>query len=310
MAAIDLDRRLQQAPFLVVDGGLSNEVEAQGARLDTALWSARLLLDDPLLIKQAHRAYFDAGADIAITASYQASIEGYRQLGLSSEQARDLIKLSVQLAREAAAHRQPPLVAGSIGPYGAFLADGSEYTGDYQTDTALLTEFHRPRLEALLEAGVDVLAIETQPSFAEIKAVVTLLDEYPDARAWVSMSARDGNHINDGTPISEVARWLENQPQVVAIGVNCTAPEHIGSLLQALANASSKPLLVYPNAGQAYDPEHKCWVATNASSDRSVLAQLVREWHRLGARLIGGCCQTTPTDIAAINGVRNSLDPQ
>ncbi|MGJ8523060.1 Homocysteine S-methyltransferase [Carnimonas sp. R-84981] len=313
---LDLASLLAEQQMLVVDGGLSNEVEAQGATLATQLWSARLLLDNPELIKRAHRAYFDAGADIAITASYQASLEGFAAIGVSEQQALELIKRSVSLAREAAdehCHGRAgagvrPLVAGSVGPYGAYLADGSEYSGDYTISEPLLKAFHRPRIDALLDAGVDILAIETQPSFSEVVTLVRLLEDYPQARAWVTFSARNGSDINDGTPIAECAAWLDEQPQVVALGVNCTQPEFISSLLGQLSPHTCKPLVVYPNSGEHYDAQSKCWSPT-AAPDSAGLSQHISEWYALGARLIGGCCRTTPSDIATIAAARSVLPP-
>lgn len=297
--------------MLVLDGGLSNEVEAQGATLATELWSARLLLENPDLIKRAHRAYFDAGADVAITASYQASLAGFTAIGLSEQQAIELIKRSVTLAREAADEswrsaagaRIRPLVAGSIGPYGAYLADGSEYSGDYAVSEQELEDFHRPRIEALLDAGADLLAIETQPSFSEVTILMRLLKDYPEARAWVSFSARNSHEINDGTPIAQCAAWLEQQPQVVAQGVNCTQPDVISLLLGQLSRHTCKPLVVYPNSGEQYNAHSKCWSATGEEAS-STLAPRISEWYALGARLIGGCCRTTPADIAEIAAVR------
>ena len=188
---------------VVLDGGLATELEARGADLGDELWSARLLIDDPASIVEVHRAYVDAGADVVIGASYQASYEGLAHRGIGRDAATALLARSVELAREGADGRA--LVAASVGPYGAVLANGAEYTGDYglgETSIArsFLRDFHGPRAEALVAAGPDLLAIETIPSIVEAEALTEVLDDLPDVPAWVSFSCADASHLNDGTP--------------------------------------------------------------------------------------------------------------
>jgi homocysteine S-methyltransferase len=288
----------------VLDGALATELEARGADLSGGLWSARLLLEQPDLIAQVHRDYFDAGADVAITASYQASMAGLTGIGLSPAAAGQLIQDSVRLAVHARDDwvrdhpgRPRPLVATSVGPYGAVLADGSEYRGDYAIGHAELVRFHRERLELLVDAGVEVLACETLPSLAEARAVVEAVSIWPEVTAWVSFSARNGHQVSDGTPAAGCAAWLDSQQQVVAVGVNCTAVEHISSLVTELASATGKPLVVYPNSGETWDAEHQRWRGAGVGGD---FEHLAREWYAAGARLIGGCCRTTPADVRAI----------
>lgn len=284
--------------LVVLDGGLATELEARGADLSDALWSARLLLDNPNLIRKVHEAYFAAGADVATTASYQASVQGFAGRGLAREDALDLIRLSVELADQArAAAGGEGLVAGSVGPYGAALADGSEYRGDYSADTETLREFHRPRLEALIEAGVDLLAIETIPSPVEARIILELLAHWPGARAWVSFTCRDDAHVSEGQPIEEAIRAAAASPQVVAAGVNCVAPRLVDGLLGRMRDATDLPLVVYPNAGETWDPGARRWVGT---PDAFEPARDVPRWIERGARWIGGCCRTTPETIAAI----------
>ena len=295
---------LTESPLLILDGALATELEARGCQLADALWSAKVLMEDPELIYQVHYDYFVAGARCAITASYQATPQGFATRGLSEEASLALIARSVELAQRARhdylavrPDAKTLLVAGSVGPYGAFLADGSEYRGDYALPEAEMMAFHRPRVQALLAAGADLLACETLPSFAEAQALVKLLAEFPDARAWFSFTLRDAGHISDGTPLAEVVGWLNQQPQVVALGVNCVALESVTPALQQLQTLTDKPLVVYPNSGEQYDAGSKTW---HSAPSGCTLHDKLAEWQQAGARLIGGCCRTSPGDIAAI----------
>ena len=295
---------LYESPLLILDGALATELEARGCQLADALWSAKVLMENPELIYQVHYDYFAAGARCAITASYQATPQGFASRGLDQAQSLALIAQSVELARRAREDylaTQPDaktlLVAGSVGPYGAFLADGSEYRGDYALPEAEMMAFHRPRIAALLAAGADLLACETLPSFAEAQALATLLTEFPDSTAWFSFTLRDAGHISDGTPLSEVVGWLNTQPQVVALGVNCVALESVTPALQQLQQLTDKPLVVYPNSGEQYDASSKTWHSAQSGCS---LEHKLDEWQRAGAKLIGGCCRTSPKDIAAI----------
>lgn len=298
---------LKQAPLLILDGAMATELERRGCDLHDPLWSAKVLHEAPELIRQVHLDYFRAGADIAITASYQATVEGFMRRGLDREESKELIQRSVRLALEARdefwretnnrANRLRPLVAASVGPYGAFLADGSEYRGDYGLNEEQLMGFHRERLALLLEAGAEVLACETLPCFTEARALARLLPEFPGARAWITFSARDAVHICHGELLAECAAWLDSQPQVIALGINCTAPCHISSLIQAARSATAKPIIVYPNSGEIYCADTRSWQGTASSTEFLAAA---KEWYTSGARLIGGCCRTTPEHIAAL----------
>lgn len=297
---------LEQQGILILDGGLATHLETLGCDLRDALWSARALLESPHLIRQAHLDYYWAGADCAITASYQASIPGFMARGLTETAAADLIRLSVQLALEArdefwqyADHtrRLRPIVAASVGPYGAYLADGSEYNGAYDLDEAGLLAFHRPRWHILAASDADLLACETIPSFAEAHAYARLLAATPARAAWFSFSCRDGQHISDGTPIAECAAFLDQFPQVTAVGINCTPPRFIPSLMRQVQRATTKPIVVYPNSGETYDPVAKAW---RGLSEPSQFGTFSREWRKLGAALVGGCCRTGPAHIRQI----------
>ena len=314
MADSPLQTALAGSQVLVLDGAMATELERHGADLSGGLWSARVLLEQPELVVRVHRDYFAAGADVAITASYQASVAGFARAGVPPGEAERLIIGSVELARQARdsfwsaaveadpglpARRPRPLVATSVGPYGAVLADGSEYRGDYALAHADLVRFHRERLEVFAAAGVEVLACETIPSLAEAEALVEALQTWPEITAWISFSARNAVEVSDGTPVSACAAYLHQQPQVVAVGVNCTAVQHITPLVGQLAAATDKPIVVYPNSGEVYDAGGQTWRGGRSGVDFWALAL---EWYGAGARLIGGCCRTGPTEIRAVAG--------
>jgi homocysteine S-methyltransferase len=280
---------------LVLDGGLSTQLEALGADLGDELWSARLLLEEPALIRSAHAAYFAAGADVATTASYQASFPGFARRGLDVAQAERLMRLSVELAAQARDEAGGGLVAASVGPYGAYLANGAEYTGDYDLDEDGLLVWHRPRWEVLASSEADLLACETIPSYPEARALARLLAETPAVKVWVSFSCRDAAHLNDGTPITEAAALFTGDSQVVAVGANCTAPRHIPDLIASLTGRL--PVVVYPNSGETWDAGRRRWTG---SADPVEYGQAAKEWQAAGASLIGGCCRTTPEHIRQI----------
>ena len=282
---------------VVLDGGLATELERRGADLSDPLWSARQLLRGPELIRQVHQDYFAAGANVAVSASYQASIAGFKAAGVSPSDARRLIALSVELAQEARGQRSQLLVAGSVGPYGAALADGSEYRGGYKVSRQFLADFHGPRLEALIGARPDLLAIETMPSLAEAVLVLELLREWPGMPSWVSFTCRDAERVSEGQPVSESIAEVAGRAQVVAAGFNCIAPSLAEQLLATAAQATEKPLVVYPNSGERWDAKGRKWLSGDGGFDFGAAA--VR-WHALGAGLIGGCCRTTPDTIRAI----------
>jgi homocysteine S-methyltransferase len=274
---------------LVLDGGLATELERRGHELSDRLWSARLLRDAPEDIEAVHRAYFEAGADVAISASYQATYEGFAAAGVDAAETTRLLRLSVELARRARdAVRPDGLVAASVGPYAVVLADRSEYSGDYGDATAEeIAAVHRPRIAALLDAGPDVLALETIPSIREVAALAELLAEFPGAAAWMTFCCRDGERLSDGTPVEQAAR-IAAAGGVAALGVNCTAPQFVASLLERIRGSTELPLLAYPNAGDGL------------AAGGELPAPLVARWRACGARGIGGCCGTGPDAIAGI----------
>lgn len=296
---------LADHPFVLLDGAMATELEARGCDLADSLWSAKVLMENPQLIYDVHLDYFRAGAQVAITASYQATPDGFAARGLNEAQARSLIAKSVELAKQArdSYRAENPaakglLIAGSVGPYGAYLADGSEYRGDYQRSAQVFQDFHRPRIEALLEAGVDLLACETLPSFDEIRALAQLLEAYPVAQAWFSFTLRDAQHLSDGTPLRDVLALLADYPQILAVGINCIALENTVEALEYLHSLTPLPLVVYPNSGEHYDAVSKTWHHHGEAC--ATLEGYLPQWLAAGAKLIGGCCRTTPKDIAAL----------
>jgi homocysteine S-methyltransferase len=298
---------LDRYPALVIDGALATELERRGCDLKDELWSAKVLLEQPEVIRQVHLDYFKAGADCAITASYQATVQGFAKRGLNEKEAITLIQRSVRLAMEARDEfwsggsnrlgRAKPFVAASVGPYGAFLADGSEYRGNYGLTEKELMDFHRLRMQALIEAGADILVCETIPCLIEAQAIAKLLKEFPNITAWVSFTARDERYISEGQAFADCVKQLEDNSQIEAIGINCTPPNYVPSLIREARKATNKPILVYPNSGETYDAMENDWTGDPVFES---FGEHAREWYEAGARMIGGCCRTTPEDIRVI----------
>jgi homocysteine S-methyltransferase len=279
----------------LLDGGLSTALEQQGADLGGALWTARLLGEAPERIADAHRAYYRAGARVATTASYQASVQGLVAAGYDAAEARRLITLSVTVAkdvRDELADSHPGLlVAASVGPYGAYLADGSEYRGRYGVPAARMREFHAPRLELLAAAGPDLLAVETIPDSDEAEVLVPLLDEL-GLPAWFSYSV-DGDTTNAGQPLSEAYAVLAGSRTVIAAGVNCSEQADVLGAVQAAVAATGLPAVAYPNRGGRWNAVTGTWEYSGPLD-----LGLVDGWLAAGARFVGGCCGTGPADIA------------
>jgi homocysteine S-methyltransferase len=296
-----LEPFFEQQGFVMLDGALATELEQHGADLKHELWSAKTLIEAPEMIRQVSQDYLEAGADIIATTTYQASFEGFERVGISEFQAGNLMRLSVDiavLAREAFwssyenhRGRLRPLVAASIGPYGACLADGSEYHGNYGLDKEDLIEFHRPRMDVLAHSDADLLAFETIPSKLEGEALIDLLAEYPQCIAWLSFSCKDEQHVCHGELFADCAALADTSEQIVAVGINCTSPKYLVPLLES-ARAINTPLIVYPNRGEKWVVDESCWSGT------AVEVQDVTAWYEAGARVIGGCCRTSPGDIA------------
>jgi len=286
---------------VLLDGGLATQLEAQGYDLSDQLWSARLLRDAPDAVVTAHRAYFRAGAQVAITASYQATREGVIRDGGTADDADALIVTSVELARRAALSAgpgpsgasSPRWVAGSVGPYGAMLASGQEYTGDYDLSVSQLRAFHRPRMRLLRDAGADVLALETIPQLTEAAALVEEVEDL-QMDAWLSVTV-SADRLRSGEPLPPVFALAASAPHIIAVGINCSAPEDATRLVASAALASGKPVVIYPNSGETWDGGGRCWTGTPGLAGIDV-----HQWVADGARLVGGCCRVGPADIAAL----------
>ncbi|CAL9398483.1 homocysteine S-methyltransferase [Streptomyces sp. Tu 3180] len=284
---------------VVLDGGMSNQLAAAGHDLGDELWSARLLAEDPGAVTEAHLAYFEAGADVAITASYQATFEGFARRGIGREEAARLLALSVESAREAARRARaarPLWVAASVGPYGAMLADGSEYRGRYGLGVAELERFHRPRVEVLAAAGPDVLALETVPDTDEAEALLRAVRGL-GVPAWLSYSVA-GGRTRAGQPLEEAFALAADADEVIAVGVNCCTPEDADRAVALAARVTGRPAVVYPNSGETWDAGARAWTGRPTFT-----AGRVAGWRESGARLIGGCCRVGPETISAIAGV-------
>lgn len=295
---------IASAAPVVLDGGLATELERRGHDLSDRLWSARVLVTDPDAIEDVHLDYFRAGAQVATTASYQATVPGFAAAGLDRAATLAAIRTSVDVARrartryaeEAGIDAGELLVAGSLGPYGAMLADGSEYRGDYDPGATVLRDIHGPRIDALLEAGVDLLAFETIPTVREAAVLLALVEE-AGATAWLSFQCRDGETTAAGEPVAEAFALATGSPRLVAVGVNCTSPRHLPTLLAAARDTTDGPLIAYPNAGDRWDAVARRWVA---DSSETFDATAVASWTSFGATWLGGCCGTGPADIAAL----------
>ncbi|MFJ7494609.1 homocysteine S-methyltransferase [Streptomyces sp. NPDC097727] len=291
-----LDRALIEGTVLL-DGGLSNQLEAQGCDLSDALWSARLLADGPGQIAAAHTSYVRAGAQVLITASYQATFEGFEGRGIGRAPAAELFARSVRLARRAAGAVEREIwVAASVGPYGAMLADGSEYRGRYGLSVRELERFHRPRVEALAAAGPDVLALETVPDIDEAEALLRAV-EGCGLPVWLSYSVA-GDRTRAGQSLETAFAVASGHDRVLAVGVNCCDPADADRAVQVAAEVAGKPVVVYPNSGERWDAGGREWAGAPTFDPGRV-----RAWQDAGARLVGGCCRVGPESIAELAGL-------
>lgn len=312
----------------IIDGGLATELERHGADLNDPLWSAKCLISIPQshLIRQVHLDYLENGADIITTASYQATIQGFKEKGFSNEEGEKMLRRSVEIAREARdlyyercaacssgsdaddriLKKRPILIAASVGSYGAYLADGSEYSGNYGDAITLKTlkDFHRRRVQVLADAGADLLAFETIPNKIEAQAFAELLEEENiKVPAWFCFNSKDGINVVSGDSMVECGSIAESCNKVIAVGINCTPPRFIHGLILLLKKVTTKPIAIYPNSGETYDGERKEWMQNTGVTDKDFVSY-VSKWCELGACLVGGCCRTTPVTI---RGIYNTL---
>jgi homocysteine S-methyltransferase len=289
--------RIARRP-LVLDGGLSTQLEAQGVVFNSPLWTAQALLDDPSSIEQAHRAFVDAGADVIITASYQVSRAGFVALGRTEEEADAALRASVEVARKAAAG-STALVAASVGPYGAILHDGSEYRGNYGVSAAKLEEFHRERLEVLAQSSPDLFAIETIPDLVEVQAILVALDAAPGIDAWLSVTIGPDGNLWAGQSLEQVVHAIEGAPQIKAIGLNCLAPELVDAAITEIRKFTELPIVVYPNGGGVWDAASGRW----SEPHRIASSQVCEKWLELGANAVGGCCGVSAFDLSSLASI-------
>jgi len=308
-----IERILKDFPFIVLDGGLATELEKAGHNLKDRLWSAKILAENPAAILNIHRSYLEAGADCIITSSYQATIKGFISAGYSKSEAVRLIKLSVRLAKDAVEQfmamsagkeRPAPFAVSSAGCYGAFLADGSEYSGNYKLPLSEYKDFHRERVDILAEAKSEFIAFETFPNIEESMAVSELMLEYPDIHYWIVFTASDEKHISHGELFYDCVKELNGKRNLAGIGINCSRPEYVTPLLSEVASIVAQRLVVYPNSGERFDIGCTCWTDESSKADFLLLTE---EWYSHGARIIGGCCRTGPEDIQKISSYRKRI---
>jgi homocysteine S-methyltransferase len=287
----------------VLDGGMASELKYLGANIHGPLWSAHVLEDAPEKILSVHRAFIEAGADCIETASYQVSRMGYAEFGLAPERADAALLRSVALARTAAAEfpQRRIRIAASLGPYGAALHNGAEYHGNYQCSHSDLVAFHRQRIEVLSSAPLaqspDLIAFETLPSLAEAQAIAEALSAWPACAAWFTFTCTDAQNVAHGEFLRDCAAFVATLPQTAAIGVNCTHPSLITPLIGELHAASNRPIVVYPNSGEDWNAQARCWIG---SSDPEAYGLKAMEWFAAGAQMVGGCCRTRPAHVRQV----------
>jgi len=288
---------------VILDGAMSTPLERLGADTNNDLWTAKALIDNEELVYEVHKMYFEAGADLIITDTYQANVQAFEKVGYSEKEARNLIKKAVKIAQKARDDYENRTgkhnyIAGTIGPYGAYLANGSEYRGDYELSVEEYQQFHLPRIEELVNTEVDILAIETQPKLDEVLAIRELLKKkYPQQKVYVSYTLSDDDTISDGTPLPRAIHALEDYSQVIAVGINCVKLELVEPALKNMKEITDKHLIVYPNSSAVYDPKSKTWSQPKTSV---TFEELIPNWYEAGARIIGGCCTTGPKEIKAV----------
>ena len=297
--------QLNLAGLLILDGAMATELEHLGRDLSHPLWSARVLEESPATIEAVHRSYLEAGADCILTASYQVSEEGFAEQGLSAQASADALRRSVSIAESArdwyrSLSDRPIWVGASLGPFGAMLHNGAEYHGDYHASFEEVVQFHARRISVLASTNADFLAFETIPSLDEAGAILIALEEHPDVPAWISFTCRDKTHVAHGERLPDCGMLLDGHPQVVAVGINCTAPALILPLLHQLRPSTTKPIVVYPNSGETWDAQTRSW---HGDVDPAELANHAAAWRAAGAQAIGGCCRTRPQHIQELRKV-------
>jgi homocysteine S-methyltransferase len=276
-----------------LDGGLSTALENNGNKLTTSLWTGELIRTNPAQITKAHLDFINAGAQIIITSSYQLSYTGCSARGWNEDETNQALIASTQLAKKAVTESSKDVkVAASVGPYGASLADGSEYKGNYGVSKAVIRDFHARRLEILISTSPDYLALETMPDTFEVEVLLELLSDCP-IPFWISYSCKAGNKTNAGQDFQSAVDLVQS---AMAVGINCTKPELITDLLRSAK--SNKPYVVYPNSGRVWDAQNKVWTGSAAVGFSN---DLIRQWVEAGAEIVGGCCGIGATEIEQLS---------
>jgi homocysteine S-methyltransferase len=295
----------------VLDGGMATELERRGRDISGPLWSAQVLDDSPAAIQQVHLDYMRAGADCTSTVSYQVSALGYEESERPREDAARALRKSVEIAEVAREQFEreadrPIAIAASLGPYGAALHNGAEFHGRYDIGFEDLVAFHADRLAVVAETNVDLVALETVPSFEEGEAILAALARFPSLSAWLSFTCRDSSHVAHGERFAECASLVDDSQQIIAVGINCTHPRFIAELIAEAKTATRKPVFVYPNSGEIWDAANRRWLGT---SDIAEYATLASSWFGVGAHAVGGCCRTTPAHIRAVREAWEAIQP-
>lgn len=299
-----VDQWRKQQSVILIDSAMETGLEERHYNLDTNLWTAKALIDAPDQVRDVHRAYFDQGSNVTTTDTYQVSVKGFGDADYSKSATRHYIYLATKLAQEGRAKssgRQAKFISGSVGPYGAALHNGSEYTGDYQLTTRQYIHFHQDRLKWLIEAGCDLIQICTIPRFDEIQALSILISQYPQVPVIFSCSLKDPHHIADGTDLRTVQKYLQGCHNVIAYGINCCPPQYVVPALQYLKPLATtdQDLIVFPNAGAHYNPKTKTW----GKPIPHVYSRDAKKWHQAGAKWIGGCCTMTEKELGRVSQI-------
>ena len=296
---------MTESKVLVLDGAAGSYLEAMNVPLHPKLWSSGALMnkEGQMAIRDLHRAYLDAGADVITSVTYQASVAGFQEAGLSEKDSYNLIKLGISLAQEEAKLYGPDkLVAAGFGPYGAYLCEGQEYTGDYKSiHKSTLRDFWLPRINAALEKRPDYILFETIPNLDELEVIVNDLTPLCKAQGipvWVSLSIKieEGDvKLADGTDLHELTDMVD---RISLIGANCFDAHRINLILGKFQQLKM-PLIFYPNHGEVYDGITKTW--TRSDTVECFNSDMIRNMIECGTLVIGGCCNTTPDTIRIIN---------
>lgn len=294
-------KKINQDKQLVLDGGLATTLEGYGCNLYSSLWSSEVLVHQPEKVKQAHKEFVDVGADIILTSTYQASFDTFKSIGMNTEDIEHLFDIAVDSINATTTDEQ--VIVGSLGPYGAYLSDGSEYTGEYEISVEEYASFHEDRIDALINRGIYDFVFETVPNINEIKAIVEyIIPNYSDETTfWISCTVNDEGQLSDGTDFEQVCQFIQlHLDRVPVFGINCSSVQGVNQAIKRGLLSLPQVIALYPNGGKTYDPEKKIWIGT---SENDQLTQNTKQWLEQGVQIVGGCCETTPKDIKEIRSL-------